>query len=1226
MAKKKISEDEIRWILSINANEAQQEIHKLTKSNKDLSGENRRLQRSMDDLAAAGKKDSIEFKNLDTIVKANNKTISENKSKVDALEKSLGLSALTMNQLRKRAKELKQQLDGTSQALNPTEYAQLESELGKVNTRMIELKNNGKKTGDSLGSVIQKHGAVATFLGNLWIKAFQWGKQAYDQMKEFVSNGNNLAASLEGIQDAFNRFATRDDLKKLRVDTKGLVSDFQLIKASVRAKNFDIPLGQLGKLLQFAHQRSKDTGESVDYMVNSIVDGIGRKSTLILDNLGISASKLNAEVKKTGDFASAVAKIVDEEMSKVGNSIDTAADVATRKAVVLENLQLALGQRTVKFKEAWDKMTTGIIENITQLVAVEKSHKDQYEDQIKKVADLEVNTATLVRRYDELKGKTSLSKDENVELNKVINSLRSAVPGIATEFDKYGNVLSVNTQKVWDFIDAEKAKLSVMNKASIDEQTKKLENYKIELEKVKGTIADGNKLVMTPSSMFAPGNFVEVALTNEEIEAYEKKQSELMGLITGTQKWIEDMNGTSIENQVKTQRESLEKRNEFNSMTKKQLDEYIKINKDTNDKYIELASEVYNFRFGSGGDDKAFKKKDASTQLKDFDNEQAQELAILKKYKLENQELEEDYQAKVLDSNIKHYDKRLELLKNFKKQATDKDLSVDLQKQIIDTESKRLEAEQQLNDLSLTILKKNRDEQLKIEENSYKAKKAVLTKQLAERNITQEQYDALMLTLDSESAKERLDIQTQYQGDTVALEKITGTAKAKAVEEANAAVMDADLKAAQARANQQKKLQNLLKDFKSEFNITTVDEDTDLQLKVLEASYKARKEMAEQSNIDTLQLDNAYETAKTKILKEAEEKRQQIRKQYGLNSWKDEFEAEKEALKEAFDSRLLSEKEYQDALFQLKVDYQKKYIDYFQNLMSNAINSLQNAEIASVEAKYDAEIARAQGNAEEVERLENEKERKKLEVQKKYAGVQFAIKVSEILANTAVSIMKAYADLGPIAGSIAAAMLTVTGAAQVALANAERKKVMNMSVGNSGSSSQATSGKRVVKGLEAGGYMDVTRAQDGQNFHAQYSPDKRGFVNRPTVIVGESGSEWVASNDAVNNPTVRPLLNIMNAAQEKGVIRTIDMNRVIRRRMAGFASGGYIGDPAASVPTESIPTQSSTTPSLDSQAIRDFNQVMRYVAQYGIRSFVLLSDLYRQQEMDNKSKNIASKS
>ena len=151
-------------------------------------------------------------------------------------------------------------------------------------------------------------------------------------------------------------------------------------------------------------------------------------------------------------------------------------------------------------------------------------------------------------------------------------------------------------------------------------------------------------------------------------------------------------------------------------------------------------------------------------------------------------------------------------------------------------------------------------------------------------------------------------------------------------------------------------------------------------------------------------------------------------------------------------------------------------------MFSGAINALQEAEIANIDAKYDAEIQRAGDNTEEVARLEKEKEAKKLEVQKKYAGVQFAIKVSEIIANTAVAIMQAFAQMGPVAGAIAAAMLTATGAAQIATANAERKKVMNMTVDSTDGGSGGGSGARVVTGKQSGGYMDVVRSQDGKEF------------------------------------------------------------------------------------------------------------------------------------------------
>ena len=68
-------------------------------------------------------------------------------------------------------------------------------------------------------------------------------------------------------------------------------------------------------------------------------------------------------------------------------------------------------------------------------------------------------------------------------------------------------------------------------------------------------------------------------------------------------------------------------------------------------------------------------------------------------------------------------------------------------------------------------------------------------------------------------------------------------------------------------------------------------------------------------------------------------------------------------------------------------------------------------------------------------------EKAKLEINKKYADKEFIVKSAHIVASTADAIMMAYAQLGPIGGAIAAAMLGVAGLAQLGAANSEREKV-----------------------------------------------------------------------------------------------------------------------------------------------------------------------------------------
>ncbi|MDR1259740.1 MAG: hypothetical protein LBK65_10795 [Tannerellaceae bacterium] len=451
MGKKKLEEDHLNWHLSINATQAQQEIHKLTKANKELAKESRELAKEMMELTKAGEEDSNEYRNLKAKYDGVRQSIVANRKEIDTLTKKLGLNNLTMNQLTKMAKDLQKQLNSTSKALHPEEYARLEKELTGVRRRMAELKEEGVRTQNSLGSIIGRYGPMAVAGGNILTRLLLAIGNGIRKFKESTKAGIEAAGQAQGITHAFERMAGRDDLKKLREDTKGLLTDLKLMKSAVRAEHFNIPLEQMGKYLLFAQERAKDTGENIDYLVNSIVNGIGRKSKLILDNVGISATRLAAEVKKTGDFAQAVSRIVDEEMAKVGDSISTAAETVTRRSVALQNLQLEWGRKFVGIKEIWDRMVTDVLEGLEKLIKVEKSHTGEYEDQIKKVADLEVNTASLVERYNTLKINTKRSTEETAELNKIIDTLRATVPGVTTEWDEHGRAIAINTQEVLDF-------------------------------------------------------------------------------------------------------------------------------------------------------------------------------------------------------------------------------------------------------------------------------------------------------------------------------------------------------------------------------------------------------------------------------------------------------------------------------------------------------------------------------------------------------------------------------------------------------------------------------------------------------------------------------------------------------------------------------------------------------------------------------------------------------
>jgi uncharacterized protein YukE len=184
---------------------------------------------------------------------------------------------------------------------------------------------------------------LAVFGGNLMTKAAGYVAQLGSEVVEVMKASGELAKEAEGVTLAFERLGRPGLLDNLKEATHGTVSEFELMKAAVQFNDFKLPLEELGTMLAFAQQKAKDTGQSVDYMVSSIVTGLGRKSLMILDNLGLSANEVKNKMEETGDMTKAVGEIIREQMSKAGEYVDTASDKASRANAKLQDEMLALG-------------------------------------------------------------------------------------------------------------------------------------------------------------------------------------------------------------------------------------------------------------------------------------------------------------------------------------------------------------------------------------------------------------------------------------------------------------------------------------------------------------------------------------------------------------------------------------------------------------------------------------------------------------------------------------------------------------------------------------------------------------------------------------------------------------------------------------------------------------------------------------------------------------------
>ena len=183
---------------------------------------------------------------------------------------------------------------------------------------------------------------------------------------EAASRGMEMSREAEGVKAAFDRLNQPGLLDNLREATHGTVNDLELMKQAVKFDNFNLSLEQMGTFLAFAQQQAKDTGQDVNYLVDSIVTGLGRKSLPILDNLGLSAEEIRNRMKETGDMTTAVAEIIQERMEAAGGYVETAADRAAQGQARLDNAMKELGDTMNSLTGAgaslWTELKIGAVD------------------------------------------------------------------------------------------------------------------------------------------------------------------------------------------------------------------------------------------------------------------------------------------------------------------------------------------------------------------------------------------------------------------------------------------------------------------------------------------------------------------------------------------------------------------------------------------------------------------------------------------------------------------------------------------------------------------------------------------------------------------------------------------------------------------------------------------------------------------------------------------------
>lgn len=192
------------------------------------------------------------------------------------------------------------------------------------------------------------------------------------------------ASKFDEVKKSFTSLVTQQgkDAKKMienmKDATRGTVAEMDLMKAANSALLLGLPIDRFDDMLQIARTASKATGESMEFMLQSIVTGLGRGSKLILDNLGImidtnkAYEKYAAELGTTADKLDDAQKkqaFINEAMAvglanaeKLGSSTETLNDKWGQFIANAKNAAISFGQELIPAMEHlldWANNLTG---------------------------------------------------------------------------------------------------------------------------------------------------------------------------------------------------------------------------------------------------------------------------------------------------------------------------------------------------------------------------------------------------------------------------------------------------------------------------------------------------------------------------------------------------------------------------------------------------------------------------------------------------------------------------------------------------------------------------------------------------------------------------------------------------------------------------------------------------------------------------------------------------
>jgi len=583
-----------------------------------------------------------------------------------------------------------------------------------------------------------------------------------------------------------------------------------------------------------------------------------------------------------------------------------------------------------------------------------------------------------------------------------------------------------------------------------------------------------------------------------------------------------------------------------------------------------------------------FKNNNTNTEFNSLNSEQAQIEAYINK---------NTTSAVVKDTPLDILNKKLEVLKAELKGAKEGSKEyIKIQKDIANTEK-------EINKINGVVVtgggsEKDRDAAKKIAADALKD-----FEQLGEsyKKLGTSRFLDQLTQNQKEIEQEKLKYNTLIEeGKAFLKQKGTTAEQRKSVEAENAKLeKERDASVAQIKIRQEADLNKKISDFRKGLNEvvkTELEKERELINKHYDAlelenagndAVLAQLRLERQKDLSGAEIHEKERLEKEKKLIEDKYKPNESQRDKDLAEINAKYDGEIEALKTKYSKELQVTQEFQDMIAainarrvedvnsletkdtEVKAEFQMKMAqlasDTSFTILANSRQRQSDMVIANINRQKEAELSSRDMTDRERVAIEAKYAKRIRDEKLKAFKADKVMAIAQATINGAIAVTMALRQTGVLSPFVIPGIVAST-LAQIAVIASQKPPVE-------------------ADGYEEGGYLDVKRKQDGKKFRAQDHGERRGYFNKPSVLVSENGQEFVASAQAVRNDSVRPFLDMIDSAQRNGTINTLNMERMFSKPissgiMPGREDGGYLSSNRTSS-ISSMPGSLTDTQMLD---------------------------------------------